>query len=510
MNYQKKLAIKSLHAIINSTSTFERMSGMSKVMNLQIKNNLLNLDATEIAALIKDGQISSEEITKTFIDHIKKVNPSLNAVVEERFSDALEEAKDADQNMNHININNKPLYGVPVSIKESFHVKGMKTTGGVAHRKDIIMSKDAEVVERLKNAGAIILCKTNTPALCFCHETDNKLYGRTNNAWNKKRTAGGSSGGEAALIGVGGTPIGMSSDIGGSIRFPSHFNGVVGFKPGKFQVSSEGHLPADNIPLKTRMSSIGPIGKSVRDVKLVYNLILKSKVKKSFFEKMQIEMLPNDNGFPLNEQTASLMDQVYEYVSTIYQTNLSIPPYFNDSAVIWQEIMSIDGGKEIKDLAFNTDRVNVWKHYLKEKMTNNTATHAFLSWALIGANLFKPSQKRKKEIDSFIEEGDRALHSYLKNRLLIFPVYHRSALRHGELFKEIFSIQKTYTKFMPYIAYANVWGLPSLTVPIGFDDKNLPVGIQIMSKNGNEDAIFKLGQLLENKFGGYVRSTIYD
>lgn len=483
---------------------------MTKELNIHINQNLLNLDATEIADLLKNGQLTSEEVTLSFIEHIKKVNTMLNAVVEERFAEALEEAKNADKNMKQINWNLQPLYGVPISIKESFHVKGMKTTGGIVHRKDLIMSKDATVVEKLKDAGAIILCKTNTPALCFCHETDNKLYGRTNNAWDKRRTAGGSSGGEGALIGVGGTPVGMSSDIGGSIRFPSHFNGVVGFKPGKFQVSSEGHFPPDTIPLKSRMSGIGPIGKSVRDVKLVYEIIQEQNLGKSLYEKMKIDILPTDNGFPLSEKTSQLINKVEQFLSTIYQTNVSIPPYFNDSAVIWQEIMSVDGGKEIKEIAFNTDRANVWKHYLKEKATNKTTTHTYLSWALIGANLFKPSQKRVKEIESFLEEGDYALESYLKNRLLVFPVYHRGALRHGELYKEIFSIKKTYTQFMPYIAYANVWGLPALTVPIGFDNSNMPLGIQIISRNGNEDAIFKIGELLEAEFGGYVRSTVYD
>ncbi len=483
---------------------------MSKVINLKVKNNLINLDATEIAELIKTKQVTSEEVTSVLIDHIKKVNAALNAVVEERFSEALKEAKEKDQEIDSVNWTRQPLYGVPISIKESLHVKGMKTTGGIVHRKDLIMSKDSDVVRKLKHAGAIILCKTNTPSLCFCHETDNKLYGRTNNAWNTKRTAGGSSGGEAALIGVGGTPVGMSSDIGGSIRFPSHFNGVVGFKPGKFQVSSEGHFPPDNIPLKTRMSGIGPIGKSVRDVQLVYELIRENKDKKSFYEKMQIEILPNDNGFPLSRQSAQFMDSVREFLNDSYQTNLSIPPYFNDSATIWQEIMSIDGGKEIRDLAFNSDRPNIWKYYMQEKMTKKTPVHLFLSWALLGANMFKPSKKRTKEIEAFIEEGDRALQSYLKNRLLIFPVYHCSALKHGDLFKEIFSIKKTYTEFMPYIAYANVWGLPSLTIPIGFDENNLPIGIQIMSKNENEHAIFKIGKSLESKFGGYIRSTVYD
>lgn len=486
------------------------MSRMSKVINLKVKNNMLHLDASEIASLIKERRITITEVTNTLINHIKTVNPRLNAVVEDRFEEALKEAKIKDEQIDLVNFNLKPLYGVPISIKESFHVKGMKTTGGIVHKEDIIMAKDAKIVQQLKKAGAIILCKTNTPALCFCHETDNKLYGRTNNAWNIQRTAGGSSGGEGALIGVGGTPVGMSSDIGGSIRFPSHFNGVVGFKPGKFQVSAEGHFPADNIPLKARMSGMGPIGKSVRDVKLVYEIIAHQTEKKALYEKMHIEVLPNDNGFPLSEKTSNLLDKVKNYVSKTYDSTLSIPPYFNDSAIIWQEIMSVDGGKEIKELAFNTDRANVWKHYMKEKLTNNTSTHTYLSWALIGANLYKPSQKRVKEIEAFLREGDQTLNSYLKNRVLIFPVYHRSALRHGELYKEIFAINKTYKMYMPYVSYANVWGLPSLTVPIGFDDNHLPIGIQIISKIGNEDAIFKISQKLEEKFGGYIRSTQYD
>src|SRR5690625_6184670 len=128
------------------------------------------------------------------------------------------------------------------------------------------------------------------------------------------KTSGGSSGGEAALIGVGGAPVGMSSDIGGSIRFPSHFNGVVGFKPGKFQVSTEGHFPPDTIPLKSRMSSVGPIGKSVRDVELVYDIVAKLKDKKALYEKMQVEVLSNDNGFPLSKKTAKIVSKIYDYV----------------------------------------------------------------------------------------------------------------------------------------------------------------------------------------------------
>ena len=507
----EKLDFNSFNAILLVIGYLEgKCFALSKTSNLPLKSNLLHFDATDIASFIREGKITSEEITRTLITHIKEVNKKLNAVVEERFELALEEAKMADAQIHNASFRQQPLYGVPISVKESIHVKGMKTTGGIYHRKDLIMSEDAHVVNLLKRAGAIILCKTNTPSLCFCHETDNKLYGKTNNAWNEQKTAGGSSGGEAALIAVGGSMIGLSSDIGGSIRFPSHFNGVVGFKPGRFRVPTEGHLPADNIPLKARMSTIGPIGKSVRDTKLVYDLIAYKQERKAIYQKMTIDILPNDNGFPLNTSTGNMLTKVADFLSNYYKTSYSIPPYFNQSATVWQEIMSIDGGEEIKKLAFNTDRTNLWKYYLKEKTTKRTTTHEYLSWALIGSNLFKPTARRKNEIEDFIEEGDFNLNRYLKNRILLFPVYHRSALNHGEMYKEIFSIKKTYKRYMPYTAYANVWGLPALTIPIGFDKNKLPIGIQLISKNGNELSLFKVGEQIEKNFGGFIRSTLYD
>ncbi len=113
-------------------------------------------------------------------------------------------------------------------------------------------------------------------------------------------------------------------------------------------------------------------------------------------------------------------------------------------------------------------------------------------------------------IRNILGEGDRRLDGYLNNRLLIFPVYHTAAPKHGKVYKEIFSIRKTFLKYMPYIAYANVWGLPALTIPVGTDENDMPISIQIMSKNGNESAIIQLGKILEARFRGYIRSTLFD
>lgn len=484
---------------------------MGKQLSLS-KKELLELDATALREKIAKKEVSSVEITETLIEHIQQVNDSLNALVEDRFELALEEAREKDAKIDQANFKKQPLYGVPISMKESFHVKGMRTTGSLYHRKDLIMKEDADVVKKLKEAGAIILGKTNTPALCYCQETDNKLYGRTNNAWKRNKSAGGSSGGEASLIAVGGAPVGLGSDIGGSIRFPSHFNGVVGFKSGREQVSHRGHFPEMQTPLQRRMASYGPIGKSVRDAKLVYNIIAKNKQKdtRRLFERFKVDILPTDNGFPLHRTIAEKIEEIKTFLETEYDTNWAIPPHFNDSALLWQEMMAIDSGKHIRKLAFNRDRVNVYAEYTKEKLTRRTKTHEYLSWALIAASLFPPSEERIKEIEQIIRNGDQLLQRHFKNRLLIMPVYHRTALKHGDLYREIFSIKKTFLQYMPYSAYANVWGLPSLTIPVGFDTKGLPFGIQIISINGNEEAIFKLGSKLEKNFGGYRRSKEYD
>ncbi len=474
-------------------------------MNEYSVEDLLDLDATAIADKIKKGKLTSEFITQTYINHIKKINPLINALVEERFELALEEAIACDQETNS-QIKNKPLFGVPISIKESFDVKGMHTTGGIAHRKDIILNEDAHAVEKLKDAGAIILGKTNTPELCFCQETDNKLFGRTNNPWNLERTVGGSSGGEGALLATGASALGLAADVGGSIRFPSHFNGVIGFKPGAHDISDQGLFPKIDIPLQNRMLGVGPMGKSVRDMKLAYQLLRSETESKHLFEKLEVHFLISESIYPLSEDSKLLINQLKNHMKKSYEVEETVPPYFDNTAQIWQEIMSIDGAKSVRQIAYNTDRVNVIGNFIKEKLTGKTPVHPYLSWALIGANMFKPTAKRIQEIEGMIELGDQAIDRYLMNKLLILPVYHTSALKHGDVFSELFSIQKTFLKYIPYTAYANVWGLPSLTLPIGLDNEGLPVAIQIIGRRGNEDAIFRTGEFIEKNFYSYKRA----
>ncbi|MCR8657168.1 amidase [Paenibacillus endoradicis] len=471
---------------------------------------ILDDDATELAEKIRNRQYSSLEVTNTYIEHLERANSSVNCISVDRYDIARQEAIDADIKLQ----NNEPvgrMHGVPISIKDCFHVAGMATTGGLIHRKDNIEPEDAEAVALLKQEGAIIIGKTNTPTLCFCQETDNKLYGRTNNPWDLSRSVGGSSGGEGALIALGGAAVGLGADIGGSIRFPSHNNGIVGFKSGNKQVSAIGNFPHVTIPEQDRMLGIGAMSKSVRDARLMNEILTGSKRKFVDLNAYEIIMPHKQEGIPLHETTNGLMEQLRAKLIADYKLSDELPPYFEQGALIWQELMSIDGAKHIeKILTDDGSKKNPTWEFVKEKVTKKSDFHHNLSWALIGARMFQPSEARLAEIRNLLAVGDQQISQYFSNKILIIPVYHEAAQKHGKLYGEIFSIRKTYKQYMPYIAYANVWGLPSLTLPIGTDEAGMPIGVQIICNVGNEDAIFQLGEWLEEEMYRYKRCTTYD
>ncbi|WP_156288519.1 amidase [Oceanobacillus salinisoli] len=474
-----------------------------------ITTSILDMDATSIAGAIKKGDLTSSETVTHYIEQINKVNSSINAMVEERFEEALKEAQELDQQAKKNQFIGL-LHGVPISVKEALHVSNMKTTGGLEHRQDLISRQDADVISKLKAAGAVILGKTNTPALSFSQETENKLYGRTNNPWDITKTAGGSSGGEGALLAAGGAAAGIGSDIGGSIRIPAHFNGVIGFKPGMNQVSAEGHFPSVMETLAERMFAIGPMGKSVQDMRMMYQIISENVVKTKHLQEFKIEILPGTIEYPLSAVTKEALDAIENYLEKFFATKRTVPPFFEDGARMWQDTLSSDGRHILEHEAYSNDRSGVYRAFFREKLTQRTTIHPSLSWGIIGSKLFKPSGKRILKVKETLNQGDKRLADYLKNRLLIFPVYYQSAPIHGQVYHEIFSIRKTFLQYMPYVAYANVWGLPSLTIPVATDDMGMPISIQIMSSIGNEDAIFRLGRLIEKRFRGYERCTNWD
>ncbi len=204
---------------------------------------LISASATEISRAIHNKEISSVETVDGFLKRIDQVNPELNAVVELRAEAARAEAEGADKALARGEWKG-PLHGVPVTIKEAIAVTSMKWTGGTQGRINVVAQHDAAAVKRLRDAGAIILGTTNVPDMSFAYESDNLIYGRTNNPFDLSRTAGGSSGGEAAIIAAGGTALGLGGDFMGSIRVPTHFCGIAGLRPNPGRVAGTGYYPS--------------------------------------------------------------------------------------------------------------------------------------------------------------------------------------------------------------------------------------------------------------------------
>jgi amidase len=237
-------------------------------------DRLVFLTAHQLAQLIRDREVTAVEVVEAHLQQIERHNPALNAIATLNAEAALREARAADEAMarrDRVGI----LHGVPITIKDSFETRGLRTTSSYAPLANYIPARDATAVARLLRAGAIVIGKTNLPRLTGDFQRNSPLFGRSNNPWQLDRTPGGSTGGGAAAIASGMSPLELGGDYGGSIRVPAHFCGAIGFKPTEYRVSSAGHIP--NLPDQPRsirhLQTIGPLARSIEDVRLCLKAI---------------------------------------------------------------------------------------------------------------------------------------------------------------------------------------------------------------------------------------------
>ena len=237
-------------------------------------NDIVFATAQELAMGIRQRQISAADVLEAHLAQISRHNPALNAIVTLDEEGARARAKEADTLLARGEIWG-PLHGVPITIKDAIETGGLRTTGGSPPLADHVPSVDAPVVARLRAAGAIILGKTNLPVLSADFRADNPIFGRTNNPWDLERTPGGSTGGGAAALAAGLTPLEIGSDIAASVRNPAHYCGVYALKPTEHRVPLTGHIPEPPGMLRgvRHMNTIGPLARSVDDLTLALRLI---------------------------------------------------------------------------------------------------------------------------------------------------------------------------------------------------------------------------------------------
>ena len=229
--------------------------------------------AVELAAMIRDREVSSREVVQAHLDRIEAVNPHLNAIVRLLPDQALAAADAADRAVAD-GARLGPLHGVPFTVKENIDLAGTPTTQAVPALAEAVAAVDAPQVERLRAAGAIPIGRTNLPDFGLRVHTDSWLHGLTRNPWNPERTAGGSSGGEAAALATGMTPFGLGNDLGGSLRNPAHCCGVASIKPSTGAVPSATVIPPEDWNISFQLMAVeGVLARRIADVRAAFTVM---------------------------------------------------------------------------------------------------------------------------------------------------------------------------------------------------------------------------------------------
>ncbi|KAK9506098.1 hypothetical protein O3M35_008094 [Rhynocoris fuscipes] len=482
-----------------------------------IASPYLQMSVVEIAKKIRNGEVKSRDVVDACIERIRKVNPILNAVVDERFKEAQSEADEADNfiaaNKNDLEkiAMEKPLLGVPFTVKESCKLKGMSLSVGCLPLKGQVATEDGEAVSKLRNAGAIPLCVTNTPELCLFWESYNLVTGCTRNPYNLHRTSGGSSGGEGALIGSGSSLFGIGSDLAGSIRIPSLFNGIFGHKPTPGLVSIEGHYPMATHEDFKKYLTVGPMARHAEDLIFLmkilstdpdYSRLLDEKIDLSNLNVFYIEEATNVwYAVPVENDIKAKIQEAAEFLKTTYGCKIQKGPFdeLENSAVMGDALL-------LKVLS----KDDVFKFSLKEHRRRPNDNMEFIK-AIFGlskyslystlANLFQKYELfSERKCEMYSKQNDELKLKFkdvLKdNGVLLYPTFPKPAIHHLET--------ASVTQGIMYALIANTLCLPATHVPLGFDRNGLPIGFQVIAAPYQDRLCLAVAKALEDKFGGWI------
>lgn len=474
-------------------------------------DELLYLSATELARRIRSRALTSRQAVDAHIRAVERVNPAINAMVVERFADARREADLADARLADTHPDDLPLFhGVPCSIKECFALTGMPNTSGLVARRGIIAEKDATAVERMRSAGFIPLGVTNVSELCMWMESDNKVYGRSNNPYDPSRIVGGSSGGEGAIVGAGASPVGLGSDIGGSIRMPAFFNGVFGHKCTGGMVPNTGQYPEAHGPA-ARYCVTGPIVRRAEDLypmmKLLSgpdglcegateNIPLLDPAGVSL-RGLEVVDIPDDGRIPVSGELRRAQRRALDYLASRgAKVRTYRPKLLKHGLEIWSSALSDNGqpyadllghGTPVKGLAALTDFVRGRSPYTLPSIV-----------LVLAEELLGTAAEQKA---GFVEMG-RELYADLEREIgpdavFLYPPHAWTAPKHR--------VPMLLPFLWVYTAALNILEVPSTAVPLGLGSHGLPLGVQVAALRGRDHLTLAVARELERGFGGWVR-----
>jgi Asp-tRNA(Asn)/Glu-tRNA(Gln) amidotransferase A subunit family amidase len=465
-------------------------------------NDLVFLPAVSMAEQIRKRKISPVELVGAHIAQIEKLNPRLNAFVQIDAERARQGAHDAEAAVMHGKALG-PLHGVPISIKSSVEVAGMRCEAGTRLRAGLVATQDAPLVTRLKNAGAIVLGVTNTPELLMAWETDNLLYGRTNSPWDLGRTPGGSSGGEAAAIAAGMSAGGVGSDGGGSIRVPAHFSGICGLKPTPGRIPATGHFPASAGPFAL-IGVVGPMARTVADLKVLFEVMQGPDIGDTCAapvpvrwpsddetRKLRIAYFEDDGRTPVTPETRAAVRTAAEALrSAGFQVDRFRPDGVEEARRLWHKFFVVAGGMLLRPM------------FKEEDADLSPILKQFLEWAAA-----EPAHTGRTLLDAWIQRDllrARFFAQMQQYPILLCPAAAIPAFRHGERSWQVDGKTVQYLDAWSYTEFFNLLGNPAAVVPVRSSSEGLPIGVQIVGRPWEEEQVLAVAATLEQQCAAWM------
>lgn len=485
---------------------------MTSAHNGLAMGELAFLSATDLARLIQRKQVSSFELTQHYIERIEQFDKVLNAVVVRDFERALEAAKLSDESF-ACGHRLGSLHGVPMTIKETFDVSGLPTTWGVPEQRDNLALNDAMVVEHLKAAGAHFMGKTNVPLRLGDWQSYNDIYGTTNNPWDTERTPGGSSGGSAAALAAGLTGLEFGSDIGGSIRNPSHFCGVYGHKPTYGIVPTLGHNPLGVVSAPD-LNVVGPMARSAEDLDLALDVVAGPDRFQSSgwrlalppprartLRGLRVAIWPMEDSVPTSAEISDRVQEVGEVLARAgaIVSDLArpeIPP--RESHHTYLSLLGSAGLFNFPD-----EYYSLGQRAAAELDAHDESPLAVLTRARVldhrgWSDRDEARTNYRLRWRAFFNDWD----------VVICPISATTAYNHDHRPKHervvaVDTARTSHYEHYFWVGLATVAYLPSTAFPCGLSRDGLPIGLQIIGPEYGDRTTIEVARLIAQELGGF-------
>ena len=456
--------------------------------------------ATKLAQLIREKKISSLEATQACLARIAIVNPTINAVVTLCAERAVAEAKAADSALAAGKLRG-PLHGVPFTIKDSLETAGIVSTAGTLGRKAFIPGADATVVARVREAGAILLGKTNTPEFTLgggSLGTYNLIFGQTYNPYKAGYSPSGSSGGAGAIVASGGSAFDIGSDFGGSIRGPAHFNGIAGFKPTTGRVPRTGHLPGYGGPFDA-YQELGPLARRVEDLIVITKLLVGPDFEDPVAAPVPLADPATVDLKPLRVAFYTDNKLVKPTAETVAAVKLATEALSGATASVTEDFHGGDSeGNELRTAFVGADGGASFQRMLDQSGTKQ-ASPGFarrISGKTVPADQFTLIAEKQDALRA------RLLGWFEKYDVIICPTNAAPATLIDTAAESGGAIRGGYTSIY------NVTGWPVAVVRAGTSPDGLPIGVQIVAKPWRDDIALAVARHIEAKTGGWQKPAI--